>query len=257
MRFAALASGSEGNALLIQQGNTLLMMDCGLPLRDVKRGMQQLGLEPGQLTAILVTHEHGDHVRGVPALASAFNLPVFASYGTLSSAQAPFARLPRLMPFDSNDTAHLVIGDLEICPIIVPHDTREPVQYRFDNGQRRLGVLTDLGSLTPHVVECLTGVDALILECNYDPDLLARGRYPLRLQQRISGPLGHLSNQQATELLGRLDCSKLQHLLAAHLSNENNRPELAQQALAATLGCTPDWIGLARQRTGFNWRELH
>ncbi|WP_374338477.1 MBL fold metallo-hydrolase [Leeia sp.] len=257
MRFAALASGSEGNALLVQHGSTLLMMDCGLPLREVKRGLHRLGLEPAQLSAILVTHEHGDHIGGVPALASAFNLPVFASHGTLSSAQAPFTRLPRLMPFDSHDPTPLVIGDLEICPIRVPHDTREPVQYRFDNGQHRLGVLTDLGSLTPHVVHCLTGVDALVLECNYEPDLLARGRYPARLQQRIRGPLGHLANQQAAELLTQLDCSRLQHLLAAHLSNENNRPELAQQALATALGCTPDWIGVARQRTGFDWRELH
>jgi len=138
----------------------------------------------------------------------------------------------------------------------VPHDACEPCQYLFDDGARRLGVITDTGRVTPHIVDSLEHCDALLLECNHDPQLLACGPYPAALKQRVGGPLGHLSNAQAGALLARLDTTRLQHLVAAHLSDRNNRPALARAALADALNCEPHWIGVAGQEDGFDWRAI-
>jgi phosphoribosyl 1,2-cyclic phosphodiesterase len=138
----------------------------------------------------------------------------------------------------------------------VPHDAREPVQYVFSDGDRRLGVLTDTGCVTPHIERCLDGCDALVLECNHDSEMLRRGAYPPQLKTRIAGRLGHLDNAAAAALLATLDRRRLQHVVAAHLSEQNNCPELARAALAGALGCGSEWIGVADQETGFGWREL-
>jgi phosphoribosyl 1,2-cyclic phosphodiesterase len=130
------------------------------------------------------------------------------------------------------------------------------VQFVFSEGAHRLGVLTDLGHVTPHVIECLQGCDALVLECNHDADMLARGPYPPMLKQRVGGRFGHLDNDAAAALLLQLDRSRLQHVLAAHISEHNNTPALAQQALAAAIGCSPEWVGVADQELGFDWRSL-
>ncbi len=156
--------------------------------------------------------------------------------------------------FDSHDA--FAIDALEIVPIPVPHDAREPVQYVVGDGARRLGVLTDLGVSTAHVEASLSGCDALVLECNHDRDLLENGDYPFPLKQRISGRLGHLDNEAAAQILARIDTSRLVHVVAAHLSQQNNTPEFARTALAASLGCSLDWIGIADQATGFDWREM-
>jgi phosphoribosyl 1,2-cyclic phosphodiesterase len=138
----------------------------------------------------------------------------------------------------------------------VPHDAREPVQYVIGDGASRLGVLTDLGVITSHVEACLTGCDALVLECNHDLPMLENGSYPYPLKQRIAGRLGHLHNEAAADLLRSIDTSRLKHLIAAHLSRENNTPELARAALSGALNCAAEWIGIASQREGFAWREL-
>ena len=254
MRFASLGSGSEGNALVVEAGATRILIDCGLGLRDCTARLGRLGIEPGSLTAIFVTHEHSDHVSGVPALAGRHGIGVWLTFGTLSAVAGRFEGLSRVYGFDSHDT--LVLGDLEIRPFPVPHDAREPVQFVVTDGVHRLGVLTDLGMSTPHVQASLSGCDALVLECNHDSDMLMGGSYPAALKARIAGRHGHLCNDAAAALLASLDCSRLQHVLAAHLSRENNRPALAQAALASALGCTADWIGLADQDLGFDWRSL-
>jgi hypothetical protein len=159
------------------------------------------------------------------------------------------------MPADRRSHA-FAIGGLEVQPFPVPHDAREPVQYAFSDGEHRLGVLTDSGSITPHIVEVLGACDGLVLECNHDQALLAASRYPARLKQRIGGRFGHLENDQAAPLLRQVDTRRLQHLVAAHLSQENNRPQLAARALASALGCSEDWIGVADQEGGFGWRQL-
>jgi phosphoribosyl 1,2-cyclic phosphodiesterase len=138
----------------------------------------------------------------------------------------------------------------------VPHDAREPVQYVLSDGERRLGVLTDIGAPTAHVARVLSGLHALVLETNYDRDMLWNGGYPRWLKERIAGPFGHLDNEDSGRLLAALDCSRLQHLVGAHLSENNNRPDLARAALARALGCETSWIGLATQDEGFGWRDL-
>jgi phosphoribosyl 1,2-cyclic phosphodiesterase len=155
-----------------------------------------------------------------------------------------------------NSTDKIAIGELEVAPFTVPHDAREPVQFVLSDGAARLGVLTDIGVSTPHVERTLSGLDALVLECNYDRDMLWAGPYPKWLKERIAGPFGHLDNRESERLLGALDRSRLKHVIGAHLSQHNNKPELARASLARALGCEENWVGLATQDDGFDWRSL-
>jgi phosphoribosyl 1,2-cyclic phosphodiesterase len=147
------------------------------------------------------------------------------------------------------------IDGLQVEPFPVPHDAREPVQYVFSDGAARLGVVTDLGTVTQHVVEKLSGCEALVIECNHDLDMLMEGPYPVSLKHRVSGRFGHLSNTDAGRLVAALERSRLRHLIAAHLSQQNNRPALAVKALSEGAGCEPDWVGVATQDDGFAWRD--
>ena len=252
MRFASLGSGSRGNATLVEVKHTLVMLDCGFSCKETERRMAILGRSPSDLDALVVTHEHGDHVRGIPVLARKYDLPVWLTQGTCR--QLRDTNLPQIHYIDSH--ASMTIGDLEVQPFTVPHDACEPCQMTLTDGNRRLGVLTDTGRITPHIVECLDAADALLLECNHDAAMLAAGPYSASLKQRVGGPLGHLSNAQAADLLQQIDTSRLQHLVAAHLSDKNNQPELARQSLATVLDCEHDWIGIAGQDAGFDWREI-
>ena len=254
MRFASLGSGSEGNGLVVDSGGTRILIDCGFGVRDTKKRLARLGLAPSSLDAILVTHEHADHIGGVPAFAAKYRIPVWATFGTLAVVSERFEGMERVYGFDSHE--RFVIGALEIQPVTVPHDAREPVQYVIGDGARRLGVLTDIGMSTAHVESCLSGCDALVLECNHDLGMLANGDYPHSLKQRIASRFGHLHNEAAAGLLARIDTSRLVHIIAAHLSRENNTPALASVALATALNCASAWIGIANQFTGFDWREM-
>jgi len=254
VRFASLGSGSEGNGLVVDSGGTRILIDCGFGVRDTKKRLARLGLSPSSLDAILVTHEHADHIGGVPAFAAKYGIPVWATFGTLAVVSERFEGMERVYGFDSHE--RFAIGALEIQPVTVPHDAREPVQYVIGDGARRVGVLTDIGISTAHVEACLSGCDALVLECNHDLGMLANGDYPPSLKQRIASRFGHLHNEAAAGLLARIDTSRLVHIIAAHLSRENNTPALATVALATALNCASAWIGIANQFTGFDWREM-
>lgn len=254
MRFASLGSGSRGNALVVEAGDTRLLLDCGFAARTTVARLEKLGIEAAGLSGVLVTHEHSDHIAGVFKLASRFNLAVWLTHGTFAAAPRGKMPLPECRLIDSH--APFAVGDLEIHPFPVPHDAREPVQYVFSDGVSRLGVLTDTGAITPHIVDMLNACDALVLECNHDAQMLARSDYPPMLKRRISGVYGHLDNDAAAALLSRIDASRLRHVVAAHLSEQNNRPELATAALARALRCAPEWIGVACQAQGFAWRDL-
>lgn len=256
MRFASLGSGSSGNSLAIEAAATRVLLDCGFGLREAMQRILRLGLEPEQISGILVTHEHDDHAGGVFRFANKFRIPVWLTHGTFTMSQ-------RYLPAQCNFTVHIIdsheafsIGDLYIQPFPVPHDAREPVQFVLGDGQRRLGILTDTGTSTPHIEHMLSGCDGLVLECNHDLEMLMNGPYAYPLKKRVSGRLGHLDNQTSASLLSRLDNSKLKHLLAAHLSAQNNHPHLARNALSTVLGCEPEWIGIADQEQGFDWRQL-
>lgn len=254
MRFASLGSGSEGNALAVQVGQTCVLMDCGFSLTDTVARLARLGLIADNLSGIVVTHEHGDHIAGVARLARKHSIPVWLTYGTL---QMHFKALHGLSGL-TEISPHLSfsIGDLQIQPYSVPHDAAEPVQYVFSDGSKRLGVLTDTGCATPHIEATLNGCDALVLECNHDTALLANSDYPYSLKQRVGGRFGHLSNADAAVLLAKLDNRSLQHVVAAHLSRKNNTQELAVAALSAALGCDPGWIAVATQQEGLEWRDI-
>jgi phosphoribosyl 1,2-cyclic phosphodiesterase len=254
MRFASLGSGSQGNALIVDAGETKVMVDCGFSTRVATARLARLGLTPDQLAAILVTHEHGDHLGGVFAFARRHRLTVYLTHGTHAAASRGSATLPECRLIDGH--AAFAIDGLEVLPFPVPHDAREPVQYRFDDGQHRLGVLTDSGSITPYIVEVLRACDALVLECNHDRALLAASRYPALLKQRIGGRFGHLENSQAASLVRQIDgaaCNIWWRLTSARRTIGRN---LAVSALAAVLGCSDDWIGVAGQEGGFAWRQL-
>ena len=254
MRFASIGSGSEGNGLVVEAGSTRILIDCGFGVRDTAIRLARIGVVPSSLSAIFVTHEHADHVGGVPAFAARHGIPVWLTFGTLTVVGERFEGMERIYGFDSSE--EIVIGDLAIRPFPVPHDAREPVQFVVTDGAFRLGVLTDLGMSTPCVEQSLSGCDALVLECNHDLDLLAGCDYPASLKQRIAGRFGHLHNEASAALLAALDTSRLQHILAAHLSKQNNTPAKARAALSGALNCSADWIGIADQETGFGWRTL-
>lgn len=255
LRFASLASGSDGNALVVEADGTCLLVDCGLNLRDTERRLARLGLEPSAIRGILVTHEHGDHAGRVFDFAAAHGVTVHLTYGSLIALENEGKVIEGVRLSILTSREPLAIEGVEVRPFTVPHDAREPVQFVLSDGAARLGVLTDIGVGTAHVVESLSGLDALVLECNYDRDMLWNGGYPRWLKERIAGPFGHLDNEESARLLAALERSRLKHVVAAHLSQQNNRPELARRALAGALGCDESWIGLATQADGFAWRE--
>ncbi len=258
IRFASLASGSKGNCLVVEVGASRLLLDCGLTVRDTVRRLARLGLVPSDISGVIVTHEHDDHVGGAFAFAAKHGVPVWITHGTWRAAiEAGNADETGGVEVNIIDgRTPFEVREIAVQPYTVPHDAREPVQFVLSDGAHRLGVLTDIGASTRHVEASLSGCDALVLECNHDYDMLWGSAYPKWLKQRISGPFGHLDNGQAGTLLGSLDRSKLQHVIGAHLSQQNNRPELARRALALALGCEEEWVGLATQEEGFAWREL-
>ncbi len=251
MRFASLGSGSRGNAALVEAGGTCVMVDCGFSMREACRRLAVLGRVPADLTAILVTHEHGDHVDGVLPLARRFGIPVWMTAGTARAVGVGSDDPVRVIA----SGARMELAGIEVEAVAVPHDAREPVQYIFTVANLKLGILTDLGSVTPHVVERYRRCRGLLLEANHDFALLADGPYPDALKRRVGGDWGHLSNAQAAQLLQRLGGDVLRTLVVGHISRQNNSPELVQQALAPVTGHL-DQVLYASQDEGFGWQEL-
>lgn len=250
MRFASLGSGSKGNATLVESGDTCVLIDCGFSVRETVKRLQRLSVEPEQLSAILVTHEHGDHLRGVMPLSRKYQLPVFLTAGTAKAGRVDEQSVTVIHadnPFE--------IGTLQILPVAVPHDAREPVQYVLHDQNFRLGVLTDLGMVTSHVIDHYSQLDGLLLEANHDLQMLASGPYPPSLKQRVSGRWGHLNNLQSADLLSQVERSQLQQLVLGHISLKNNSVERVQKAVAEVV---TDVVAVhyACQDQGFDWLEL-
>ena len=254
MRFCSLGSGSTGNAWLVESGSTRLLVDCGVSPRRLVARMQAAGVEPGSVTALLVTHEHEDHVGTVLPFLRHCAATVYATWGTARASGAALA-LPagRLAEVAADEP--LVIGGIGVRPVPVPHDAREPVQYVFDDGRARMAIVTDLGTGTPHLAAACRDLDALVIEANHDAGMLSRGAYPEFLKQRVGGPFGHLSNAASAAFLGQVAGPRLRHVVAAHLSLKNNTPELARAALAGALGTSPQEIHVAGDE-GIDWLQV-
>ncbi len=252
LRFASLGSGSKGNATLIHSGEILILVDCGFSIVELTRRMSRLNCKPEDISAILVTHEHSDHIQGVAPLSRRFKIPVWMTRGTwVACKDTGFDSVQYVSPHTSFN-----FDDLQVSPFPVPHDAREPCQFAFDYENQRLGLLTDVGRMTAHLIESLEQCNALMLECNYDPEMLQNGPYPPSLQKRIDGHYGHLANIQAQSILQQLDTSRLTCLIGMHVSEKNNSPDLALEALLAGMGSEACNISVADQENGFDWVDL-
>lgn len=252
MRISSLGSGSRGNGTLIEDEDTCVLVDLGFTLKEAVRRLSRLGRAPEDVDAILVTHEHADHIHGVAAFARKYKTPVYLTPGTYNPDR--MGVLPRMHSVNCHKAFR--INSMGVEPVPVPHDAREPCQYILSSGGCKVGVLTDLGHVTPFVEQQYASCDALLLECNHDVQMLMNGPYPWPLKQRVGGSHGHLSNEQAAGLLHKVEVPRLQHLIICHISERNNLPELA---IAALQEPTAHWDGdllLADQDAGFDWLEV-
>jgi phosphoribosyl 1,2-cyclic phosphodiesterase len=258
MRFCSLGSGSSGNATLVEGGfgsnTTRLLVDCGFTLRELTLRLAWHGLTPADLHAVFVTHEHGDHIGCAFAVRRRYGTPIWASDGTWRIACGRAERPPGLHV--ARDGEPIIAGALEIIPFAVPHDAAEPLQLTISDGASRLGILTDLGHGPPSVVAHLAQCNALLLECNHDARMLEEGPYPWPLKRRVGGQRGHLANEQAAAILHECRHDGLRHVVAAHLSRQNNRPQLAAATIAAVLDTRPDDIVVADAFRGTPWLSL-
>ncbi len=249
MRVAALGSGSSGNSLLVQSGSTTLLVDCGFTMKETIARMYQLGVSPTDIDAVLISHEHGDHVKGVGPLSRKFGTQVWCTHGTYHRARDN--RFSSVRLFHAHEP--FVIGQITVDPFPMPHDAAEPCQFVFSVDQTRFANVTDLGACTPHVREKLEGIHGLVIECNYDNDMLRNGPYPPSLQARISSDYGHLGNVQAGELLKELDHAGLQRILLGHLSEQNNSDALALSTMEAHVADRHERINVLAQHCCSEW----
>lgn len=250
MQFSSIGSGSRGNGTLVRHGSSLILIDCGFSLKETLQRLTTRGLSANDLSAIFVTHEHGDHLSGVGVLAKRFDIPVYLSAGTRFVSK--LSRVPRVEVV--RDGESVTIGEIEVLPVAVPHDAREPLQFLFKAGGASIGVLTDLGCITQHVVQNFSRCDALMLECNHDPYLLSTGPYPPSLKKRVAGAYGHLSNQQAADLLALLEVDRLRYLVVAHISEQNNSREHVLEQLLPRI--SEQKLFFAEQEKGFEWLSV-
>jgi len=257
LRFRSLGSGSTGNAALVEAtsgGRTSRMLiDCGFGLKQLDLRLARAGLAASDIDAVFVTHEHGDHIGCAHSLSRRNRIPVWMSEGTwLATGGRDFEGLLNL----ARDDAAFAVGDIEVQPFTVPHDAREPLQLRCTDGNRSLGVLTDLGHATAHVLARLSGVHALLLEFNHDSDLLANSAYPAFLKLRVGGNYGHLSNTAAADIARGVLHDGLRHVVAAHLSEQNNRPEIVRRLMAQALGGQEAEMLTATAAEGSPWLDV-
>lgn len=254
LRFKSLGSGSTGNATVIQARSETtvshLLVDCGLGIRQLEARLGQAGMLADQIDAIFITHEHADHIGCAQRLALRHRIPVWMSHGTYAALGQPdFQGLLRI----ASDAMAFEVGALQVLPFTVPHDAREPLQLTCTDGATRLGLLTDLGHATPYVLEQVAGCATLVLECNHDEQMLAASTYPVFLKRRVGGAYGHLANSAAAQIARHVQPRGLKQVVAAHLSEQNNRPGLARQSLAAALGCLEADIHVADAASGSGW----
>lgn len=243
MRLCSIASGSSGNCIYVGSEATHLLVDVGISGKKTEAGLNSLGLKPSDLDGILITHEHADHINGLGVLSRKYGIPIYATSGTIEAILtcSNVGKIDESLFHAVKADTKIIIKDLGVNPMRISHDAAEPVAYRISYGSKKVGICTDLGIYNDYTVECLKGMDALLLEANHDVNMLQVGPYPYYLKQRILGDRGHLSNENSGRLLSRILHDKLQAIVLGHLSKENNLPELAYEAvrMEITMGDNP------------------
>lgn len=253
MEIAVVGSGSKGNCSLIRSGSNILMVDCGFSLKETEQRLLQLGLNGSDISALLITHEHSDHIGGVKRFATKFNTPLYMTHGTKQYFDKREIDLSGQLTEISLEQV-FSLEDIKVTPVPVPHDAKEPCQYVFEGHGIKLGLLSDIGHISQTVRKAYSDCDALFIECNHDREMLADGPYPQKLKGRVRGDWGHLSNCQTVEFLARIQTG-LRHLLIGHISETNNSQDSVKAALAALtdLSCAPV---LAPQHDVQQWVSL-
>lgn len=243
MRLLSIASGSSGNCIYVGDDHTHILIDAGISKKKIEEGLNTIDLTIGDLSAVLITHEHIDHIGGLGVLTRKCEAPVYATGGTIDGIfqTASLGRLGREQFVEIAENQRVLIGDITVEPMKISHDAAQPVAYRFFKGDQKIAVATDLGTVTEENEEKLRGMDAILLEANHDVNMLQVGPYPYYLKQRILGEKGHLSNESAGKLLSKIVHDHLKHIYLGHLSKENNLPALAYEAvrLEITMGDNP------------------
>jgi len=238
MRLCSIASGSSGNCIYVGHASTHLLIDAGISGKRIEQGLAEIGVEPGSISGLLVTHEHSDHIQGIGVLARKYQIPIYGTVETfcaMKKGKTSIGKVDDALFQQVFPEQEITIGEITVTPFSVSHDAANPVAYVFRAEGYKIGMATDLGVYTEQTMEHLKESQVLYLESNHDVNMLMVGGYPYYLKQRILGEHGHLSNDTAAELLCRLHHSGLQHVLLAHLSKENNYPELAYETVKAEL----------------------
>lgn len=243
MRMCSIASGSSGNCIYVGSDATHLLIDVGISGKKTESGLKDLDISAKDLDGILITHEHADHVSGLGVLARKYQVPLYATRGTIEAVMKmkSMGSIDPQLWVEVREDQRFTIKDMTINPLRISHDAAQPVAYRICYGSRKVAVCTDLGVYNDYTVECLKGLDAILLEANHDVNMLQVGPYPYYLKQRILGSRGHLSNENSGRLLSRILHDGMKHICLGHLSQENNLPELAYEAVCMeiTLGENP------------------
>ncbi len=233
MRLCSIASGSSGNCTYVGSEAAHLLVDVGISGRRIENGLKELGLTGKDIDGILITHEHADHIQGLGVISRKYEIPVYATAGTIRAIKAcdGLGKLDEGLFHVVKEDVKFTVKDLVVNPMRISHDAAQPAAYRIGYGRKKVAVCTDLGVYNDYTVECLKGMDALLLEANHDVNMLEAGPYPYQLKQRILGERGHLSNENTGRLLCRILHDNLHTILLGHLSKENNLPELAFESV--------------------------
>ncbi len=236
MEFCSIASGSSGNCIFVGTSEANILIDAGISSKKICEGLRGIDIDPSEIDGIFITHEHIDHIQGLQVFAKKYNISIYGTKKTLRAINSKFnGDLEGCPMIEITPDIDICLKDAIILPFAVSHDAADPVGYRIESGGKNFAVATDMGFFDDYIVEKLKNLDGICIEANHDINMLMVGKYPYHLKQRVAGPKGHLSNDACADLLCRIFCDRLKHILLIHLSKDNNYAELAYETVRAEL----------------------